>query len=161
MDRRAAELEDWRVEQARLKGLTEHLAAEREAAAEKAAAEKAAAERAAAEKAAEEKAAASEKAAAEKAALQPELPPDLPADGAPIAKSPAASSELVRSGRPARGQCAACRRPDAACAAKTPRAGRARSARRSDRERPLLRSWGQAVFALAVRNLEYIDPKRR
>ena len=93
MDRRAAEIEDWRVEQARLKGLTEHLAAEREAAAEKAAAEKAAAERAAAEKAAEEKAAASEKAAAEKAALQPELPPDLPADGAPIAKSPAASSD--------------------------------------------------------------------
>ncbi|MBV8442372.1 MAG: hypothetical protein JO312_17745, partial [Hyphomicrobiales bacterium] len=44
MDRRAAEVEDWRVEQARLKGLAEHLAAEREAAAEKAAAEKAAAE---------------------------------------------------------------------------------------------------------------------
>ena len=33
MDRRAAEIEDWRVEQARLKGLTERLAAEREAAA--------------------------------------------------------------------------------------------------------------------------------
>ncbi len=96
MDRRAAEVEDWRVEQARLKGLAEHLAAEREAAAEKAAAEKAAADRAAAEKAAEEKAAAekaaSEKAAAEKAALQPELPPDLPADGGPIAKPPMTSS---------------------------------------------------------------------
>jgi hypothetical protein len=92
MDRRAAEVEDWRVEQARLKGLAEHLAAEREAAAEKAAAEKAAAEKAAEEKAAAEKAA-SEKAAAEKAALQPELPPDLPADGAPILKPPTASGD--------------------------------------------------------------------
>ena len=69
MDRRAAEIEDWRVEQARLKGLTQHLAAEREAAAEKAAAEKAAAEKAAAERAAAEKAAA-ERAAAEKAAAE-------------------------------------------------------------------------------------------
>jgi hypothetical protein len=86
MDRRAAEIEDWRVEQARLKGLAEHLAAEKEAAAERAAAEKAAAEKAAAEKAAAEKAAAekaaaekaaAEKAAAEKAASEPELPPDL------------------------------------------------------------------------------------
>jgi hypothetical protein len=76
MDRRAAEIEDWRVEQARLKGLTERLAAEREAAAEKAAAEKAAADKAAAEKAAAAKAAA-DKAAAEKAASQPDLPPDL------------------------------------------------------------------------------------
>jgi hypothetical protein len=87
MDRRAGEVEDWRVEQARLKGLAEHLAAEREAAAEKAAADRAAAEKAAEEKAAAEKAA-SEKAAAEKAALQPELPPDLPAEGAPIAVAP-------------------------------------------------------------------------
>ncbi|HME84688.1 MAG TPA: hypothetical protein VKG91_09100 [Roseiarcus sp.] len=91
MDRRAAEIEEWRVEQARLKGLAEHLADEREAekaaaekaaaekekaAAEKAAAEKAAAEKAAVEKVAAEKAAA-EKAAAEKAASQIELPPDL------------------------------------------------------------------------------------
>ena len=92
MDRRAAEVEDWRVEQARLKGVAEHLAAEREAAAEKsAAAEKAAADRAAAEKAAATKA--SEKAAAEKAVLQPDLPPDLPADSAPIAKPPRASSK--------------------------------------------------------------------
>ena len=68
MDKRAAEIEDWRVEQARLKGLAEKLAAEK-AAAEKAAAEKAAAEKAAAEKAAAEKAAA-EKAAAEKAAAE-------------------------------------------------------------------------------------------
>jgi len=71
MDRRAAEIEDWRVEQARLKGLAEHLAAEKEAAAERATAEKAAAEKAAAEKAA------AEKAAAEKATSEPELPPDL------------------------------------------------------------------------------------
>ena len=85
-----------RAEQARLKAWPNTWAAEREAAAEKAAAEKAAADRAAAEKAAEEKAAAekaaSEKAAAEKAVLQP-LPPDLPADSAPIAKPPRASSE--------------------------------------------------------------------
>jgi uncharacterized protein involved in outer membrane biogenesis len=85
MDRRAAEMEDWRVEQARLKGLAEHLAAEREAAAEKAALEKAAAEKAAAEKAA------AEKAAAEKAASQIELPPDLaPNSGS---KPPAVSND--------------------------------------------------------------------
>ncbi len=73
MDRRAAEIQDWRVEQARLKGLTERLRAEREAA-ERAAAEKAAVEKAAAEKAAADKAAAkeaaAEKAAAEKAAAE-------------------------------------------------------------------------------------------
>ena len=108
MDKRAAEIEDWRVEQARLKGLAEKLAADREAeakaAAEKAAAEKAAAERAAAEKAAAEKAAAEKaaaekaaaekaaaekaaaaKAAAEKALAQPELPPDVPPLDRPLA----------------------------------------------------------------------------
>ncbi len=77
LDRRAAEIEDWKAEQERLKGLSERLAAERaeaqkaaeQAAAEKAAAERAAAERAAAEKAAAEKAAA-EKVAAERAALE-------------------------------------------------------------------------------------------
>ncbi len=79
MDRRAAEIEDWRAEQARLKGLAEHLAAEREAAAEKAAAEKAAAEKAAADKA-----------AAEKAASEPELPPDLAPNT--VAKPPAVSN---------------------------------------------------------------------
>ncbi|MGA8714073.1 MAG: AsmA family protein [Roseiarcus sp.] len=88
MDRRAAEIEDWRVEQARLKGLTERLAAEREAAAEKAAAEKAAAEKAAAEKAAAEKAAA-DKAAVEKSASQPDLPSDLSPDNG---SNPAAGS---------------------------------------------------------------------
>ncbi len=50
LDRRNAEIEDWRAEQERLKGLAEHLAAQRaeeaRLAAEKAAAEKAAAERA-------------------------------------------------------------------------------------------------------------------
>jgi hypothetical protein len=88
MDRRAAEIEDWRAEQARLKGLTEHLAAEREAAAEKAAAEKAAADKAAAEKAAAEKAAA-EKAAAEKASSQPDAPSDVSPNGG---SNPAAAS---------------------------------------------------------------------
>ena len=89
LDRRNAEIEDWRAEQERLKGLAEHLAAQRaedarlaaeKAAAEKAAAEKAAAEKAAAEKAAAEKAAA-DKAAAERAIASPEAPdsaPDLP-----------------------------------------------------------------------------------
>ena len=76
MDRRQQEIEDFKVEQSRLKGLSEHLramedaekAAELEAAkkAEEAAAAKAAAEKAAAEKAAAEKAAA-DKAAADAA----------------------------------------------------------------------------------------------
>ena len=77
LDRREQEVEDWQVEQARLKGLAEHLRDQAEAekaAAEKAAAEKAAAEKAAAEKAAAERAAAAkalaEKAAAEKAAAE-------------------------------------------------------------------------------------------
>ena len=93
MDKRAAEIEDWRVEQERLKGLSERLAAEKaeeKAAAEKSAAEKAAAEKAAAEKEAAEKEAA-ERAAAEKAEAvkpfpQPELPPDLPIETAPMVK---------------------------------------------------------------------------
>jgi hypothetical protein len=81
IDRRNAEIEDWRIEQARLKGIAERLAAEREEAG------KAASEKAAAEKAATEKAAA-EKAPAEKAVSEPELPPDLPTDTQPIANSP-------------------------------------------------------------------------
>ncbi|RBP18385.1 hypothetical protein DFR50_101333 [Roseiarcus fermentans] len=73
LDRRAAEIEDWRAEQERLNGLAQRLAAQRaeeeRLAAEKAAAEKAAAEKAAAEKAAADRAAA-DKAAAEKAAAE-------------------------------------------------------------------------------------------
>ncbi len=97
MDRRNAEIEDWRAEQARLKGLAEHLEAERTEA-EKAAAEKTAAERAAAEKTAAEKAAAL-KAEVERAAKpaaeagkpfpQPELPPDVPSAPPPMPKPPA------------------------------------------------------------------------
>jgi uncharacterized protein involved in outer membrane biogenesis len=75
LDRRAAEIEAWRVEQERLKSLAEREAAEK--AAEEAAAAKAAADKAAAERAAAEKAAA-EKAAAEKRFTLPDLPPDLP-----------------------------------------------------------------------------------
>ncbi len=101
MDRRAAEIEDWRVEQARLKGLTERLQADREAAeraaAEKAAVEKAAADKAAAEKAAVEKAAAeralAEKAAAEKAAADKAAAEILgvPLPGGPAVQNPATS----------------------------------------------------------------------
>jgi hypothetical protein len=107
MDQRAAEIQDWRAEQARLKGLAEHLAeqekaegekaAEEKAAAEKAAAEKTAAEKAAAErlaaeklaaeKAAAAKAAAAEKAAAEKLDPQPDIPPDLPPGGIPTPRA--------------------------------------------------------------------------
>ncbi|MBV9287599.1 MAG: hypothetical protein JO288_07215 [Hyphomicrobiales bacterium] len=86
LDRRAAEMEAWRVEQERLKSLAEREGAEKAAA--RAAAEKAAAEKAAAEKAAKEKAAAERAAAAEKAIAQPEIPPDL--SPAIIAKPPAA-----------------------------------------------------------------------
>jgi colicin import membrane protein len=78
MDRRKQELEDWRAEQERLKGLSEHLADQREqerVAAEKAAAEKAAAEKVAAEKAAAEKAAA-DKAARDRVAAPSEPSPD-------------------------------------------------------------------------------------
>ena len=91
MDRRRQEIEDFKVEQSRLKGLSEHLramedaekAAELEAAkkAEEAAAAKAAAEKAAAEKAAAEKAAA-DKAAADKAAAEKAAADKAAADSA-------------------------------------------------------------------------------
>ncbi len=76
LDRRKEEIEDWRAEQERLTGLSQHLAQQREEerlAAEKAAAEKAAAEKAVAEKAAAERVEA-EKAAAEKATASPDGP---------------------------------------------------------------------------------------
>ncbi len=96
MDQRAAEIEDWRIEQARLRGLTEHLAKER-AAAEKAAAERVAAERAASQRAAADKAIAEEAAAAKaalgKAVSQPDLPPDLPPFGAPTGRPPSVSND--------------------------------------------------------------------
>ena len=110
MDRRRQEIEDFKVEQSRLKGLSEHLramedaekAAELEAAkkAEEAAAAKAAAEKAAAEKAAAEKAAA-DKAAADKAA----------AEKAAADKAAADSAEAVKAETPG---------GDAATAAKAP-----------------------------------------
>ena len=84
MDRRNAEIEDWRAEQARLKGLAEHLETER---AER---ERAAAEKAAAEKAEVERGAANAAAEAGKAFPQPELPPDLSNEPAPAPKPPAA-----------------------------------------------------------------------
>ena len=101
MDRRQQEIEDFEVEQARLKGLTEHLraeeeaekAAEIEAAAKKAA--EAAAEKAAADRAAAEKAAA-EKAAAENAeAVKAEAPDGEAATAAkaPFGPAPAAKSD--------------------------------------------------------------------
>jgi hypothetical protein len=111
MDRRRQEIEDFEVEQARLKGLTEHLRAMEEAAkaaeleaaakraaeaaaAEKAAAEKAAADKAAADKAAADKAAA-DKAAADKAgadageAVKTETPDSGAAAKVPFAPAPA------------------------------------------------------------------------
>ena len=108
MDRRQQEIQDFEVEQARLKGLAEHLRAMEEAekaaeaetarkaaevAAEKAAAEKAAAEKAAAEKAAADKAAA-EKAAADNAEAVKADRPDsdaATAEKAPFAPAPAAA----------------------------------------------------------------------
>jgi hypothetical protein len=84
MDRRNAEIEDWRAEQARLKGLAQHLEAER------AEAERAAAEKAATEKAEVERAAAKAAAEAGKAFPQPELPPDLSNEPALAPKPPAA-----------------------------------------------------------------------
>ncbi len=84
MDRRNAEIEDWRAEQARLKGLAEHLENER------AETERAAAEKAAAEKAEVERGAAKAAAEAAKAFPQPELPPDLSNERAPAPKPPAA-----------------------------------------------------------------------
>ena len=68
MDRRDAEIEEWRAEQARLKALAQRQEAEK--AAEKAAADKSAAERV-------EAARAAEKAESAKPFPQPELPPDI------------------------------------------------------------------------------------
>jgi uncharacterized protein involved in outer membrane biogenesis len=108
MDRRQQEIEDFEVEQARLKGLVEHLRAEEEA--EKAAeleaamqAAEAAAQRAAAEKAAAEKAAA-EKAAADAAdAVKAETPDGgtaAPARGS-FAPAPASKSDELGDNAPA------------------------------------------------------------
>ena len=88
MDRRRQEVEDWRAEQARLKGLTEHLRAEKEA--EKAA-EREAAEKKAGEAAADK--ADADKAPAETAgAVKGETLEDAPAAAAkaPIASAPSA-----------------------------------------------------------------------
>jgi hypothetical protein len=98
MDRRQQEIEDFEVEQARLKGLTEHLrameeakkAAEAEAAAKKAAV--AAAEKAAAEKAAADKEAA-DKAAGEKAAADKEAADKAAADSAEAVKAESPDGE--------------------------------------------------------------------
>ena len=114
MDRRNSEIEDWRAEQDRLKGLVERLEAERMEAekAEKLAAEKAAAERAVAAREAEEKSAA-ERAAAKAAANhraaekteavkpfpQPELPPDLFGEP-PATPRPAAADTGVNAPTP-------------------------------------------------------------
>ncbi|HZZ62705.1 MAG TPA: AsmA-like C-terminal region-containing protein [Roseiarcus sp.] len=93
MERREQELEDWRAEQTRLKGLAEHLQSERieKAATEKAAA--AAAERAAAQKAAIDGAkadqAAAERRETTKQMPQPELPPDISGEP-PLLAPPAA-----------------------------------------------------------------------
>jgi hypothetical protein len=114
MDRRQQEIQDFEVEQARLKGLAEHLrameeaekAAEAEAArkAAEVAAQKAAAEKAAAEKAAADKAAA-EKAAADNAEAVKADTPDsdaATADKAPFAPAPpAAKSDELGANAPA------------------------------------------------------------
>jgi hypothetical protein len=102
MDRRQQEIEDFEAEQARLKGLTEHLRAEEEAekAAELEAAAKKAAEaaaiKAAAEKAAADKAAADKAAADNVESVKPETPDGdgLGADKAPFAPAPPKSDEL-------------------------------------------------------------------
>ena len=114
MDHRQQEIEDFEVEQARLKGLTEHLRAEEEAekaaeaeaaarkaaaaAAEKAAADKAAADKAAADKEAADKAAADKAAAGNAEAVKAETPDGdaAAAAKAPFAPAPAApkSDEL-------------------------------------------------------------------
>jgi hypothetical protein len=103
MDRRQQEIEDFKVEQSRLKGLSEHLramedaekAAELEAAkkAEEAAAAKAAAEKAAAEAAAEK--AAADKAAVDGAEAAKAETPD--GDAATPAKAPFASAPAPKS----------------------------------------------------------------
>ncbi|HEX9167529.1 MAG TPA: AsmA family protein [Roseiarcus sp.] len=109
-DRRRQEIEDFEVEQARLKGLTEHLraeeevekAAELEAAkkAEEAAAAKAAAEKAAVAKAAADKAAADKAAADNAEAVKAETPDGeaTAAAKAPFAPAPAKNDELGANG---------------------------------------------------------------
>jgi hypothetical protein len=102
MDRRQQEIEDFEAEQARLKGLTEHLRAEEEAekAAELEAAAKKAAEaaaiKAAAEKAAADKAAADKAAVDNAEAVKPETSDGdgLGAEKAPFAPAPPKSDEL-------------------------------------------------------------------
>jgi hypothetical protein len=89
LDRRQQEIDDWRAEQARLKGLTEHLRGEEEAekAAEREAAEKkaaqAAADKADAEKAAAETAGAAKSETLESAPAQAAKAPITPASTAP------------------------------------------------------------------------------
>ena len=101
MDHRQQEIEDFEVEQARLKGLTEHLRAEEEA-------EKAAEAEAAAQKAAE---AAAEKAAADKAAADKAAADKEAADKAAADKAAAGNAEAVKAETPD---------GDAAAAAKAP-----------------------------------------
>lgn len=96
LQQRDQEIQDFGVEQARLKGLAQRLDAERATEeADKAAARKAAEAKAAAQRAADAEAAS--KAAADKAAadktIQIELPPDIPASSREPAKSPAARSD--------------------------------------------------------------------
>jgi hypothetical protein len=110
LDRRNAEIEDWRAEQERLRGLAQHLAEQRveeqRLAAEKAAAEKSATEKAQQEKAQQEKAAeeAEEKAARDKAerekageenSVAPRPIPDRPAE-APVVRPPQRSDGATK-----------------------------------------------------------------
>jgi membrane protein involved in colicin uptake len=107
MDRRRQEIEDFEVEQARLKGLTEHLRAMEEAAkaAELEAAAKRAAEAAAAEKAAAEKAAA-DKAAADKAAADKAAADKAAADKGAADKAGGDTGEAVKTEAPDSGTAA-------------------------------------------------------
>ena len=113
MDRRQQEIEDFEVEQERLKGLVEHLRAEEEAervaeleaarkAAEKAAAEKAAAEKAAADKAAADKAAADKAAADNAEAAKAETPDGGAATAAkgPFAPAPPEKTDELGANAP-------------------------------------------------------------
>ena len=95
MDRRGQEIEDFEAEQARLKGLSEHLRTMEE---EKAAAEKAAAEKAAAENAAAEKAAADN---AEAAKAETPSGEAQTAAKAPFASAPAPKRDEVGAAAPA------------------------------------------------------------
>ena len=100
LDRRNAEVEDWRAEQERLKGLAEHLAGQRaeeaRIAAEKAAAD-AAVEKAVAEKALAEKAAA-DKAPADRAGSSPERQPETPEKASDLPGSPTDAPSTGRDG---------------------------------------------------------------